>query len=152
MRRLRPASVLVTTSAAAALAVTAALAALPAASAHETHGHDTGAVFVQNDDPAGNTIIAYARSASGGLRETGRYGTGGRGGVLAGSVVDHLASQGSLGLDDELLLAANAGSDTITTFTADGDRLTRRQVLPAGGAFPVSVAMHGDKVFVLDAR
>src|SRR4051812_28884731 len=136
MRRPRPASVLATTSAAAALAVTAALAAIPTASAHETHGDDTGAVFVQNDDPAGNTIIAYARSASGGLRETGRYGTGGRGGVLAGSVVDHLASQGSLGLDGELLVPGNAGSDPIPTFAPAGGRLRPPQGPPPGGPVP----------------
>jgi len=152
MRPLRPASLVATASVAAALAVTAAVSPLPAASAHETHRHDVGAVFVQNDDPAGNTIVAYARSAAGRLRESGRYATGGRGGVLAGSVVDHLASEGSLGFDDGLLVAVNAGSDTITTFAVDGDRLTRRQILPAGGEFPVSVAMHDGKVFVLDAR
>jgi 6-phosphogluconolactonase (cycloisomerase 2 family) len=154
MRSLRPASLLATATIAAGLAAATAVLPVPAASAHESHrhGHDGHAVFVQNDDPAGNTVIAYHRSSSGRLEETGRYPTGGRGGVLAGSVVDHLASEGSLGYDDGLLVAVNAGSDTITTFAVDGDRLVRRQVLPAGGSFPVSVALHGSRVFVLDAR
>ena len=40
------------------------------------------------------------------------------GGILAGSVVDHLASQGSLSYDPRhaLLYAVNAGSDTISVF------------------------------------
>jgi 6-phosphogluconolactonase (cycloisomerase 2 family) len=67
-------------------------------------------------------------------------------------VVDHLASEGSLAYDRGLLVAVNAGSDTITTFTVRGDRLERRQVLGAGGTFPVSVTLHGSRAFVLDAR
>ena len=34
----------------------------------------------------------------------------------------------------------------------DGDRLNRRQVIPAGGDFPVSVTAHGNLVYVLNAR
>jgi len=139
--------------AATGLAVASTLASATAASAHVPHApYGAHAVFVQNDDPAGNTVIAYTRSTSGRLTEAGRYPTGGLGGVLTGSVVDHLASQGSLGYDRGLLVAVNAGSDTITTFAVAGDRLVRRQLLPAGGTFPVSVAMHRDRVFVLDAR
>lgn len=74
--------------------------------------------------------------------------------MLAGSVVDHLASQGSLTYDraNRLLYAVNAGSDTITVFGVDGDRLVRRQVLPSFGDFPVSVTTHGRLVYVLNAR
>jgi DNA-binding beta-propeller fold protein YncE len=111
-----------------------------------------GAVFVQNDDPAGNTIVAYDRNPDGSLQQAGSYRTGGLGGVLDGSVVDHLASQGSLQLDDGLLYAVNAGSDTISVFAVEGDRLIRRQVLPSFGDFPVSIAAHGNAVYVLNAR
>lgn len=124
----------------------------PGHSRTSRHGFPRHAVFVQNDDPAGNTVVAYARSRFGTLHEVGRYPTGGLGGVLAGSVVDHLASEGSLGYDDGLLVAVNAGSNTITTFAASGDRLAHRQVLPSGGSFPVSVAVSGERVFVLNAR
>jgi 6-phosphogluconolactonase (cycloisomerase 2 family) len=114
----------------------------------------TPAVFVQTDSPSGNTIVVYDRSADGGLRPAGSYPTGGRGGVLDGSVVDHLASQGSLALDSAagLLYAVNAGSDTITVFGVHGDRLARRQVISSGGTFPVSIAVHGNLVYVLNAR
>jgi 6-phosphogluconolactonase (cycloisomerase 2 family) len=73
--------------------------------------------------------------------------------VLAGSVVDHLASQGSLVYDPDhgLLYAVNAGSDTVSVFAVYGDRLALRQVVSSGGAFPVSLTVHGDRVYVLNA-
>jgi DNA-binding beta-propeller fold protein YncE len=111
------------------------------------------AVFVQTDNPAGNEVVAYNRESGGTLGQAGAYATGGLGGVLAGSVVDHLASQGSLALspDGNVLIAVNAGSNTISVFGAQGDRLRLRQVLSSGGVFPVSVAIHGDLVYVLNA-
>ena len=83
----------------------------------------------------------------------GTYQTDGLGGALAGSVVDHLASQGSLAYstDHALLLAVNAGSNTVSVFRVNGDRLALQQILPSGGTFPVSEAVHGDLVYVLNA-
>jgi 6-phosphogluconolactonase (cycloisomerase 2 family) len=111
-------------------------------------------VFVQNDSPSGNQIVAYDRARNGTLTEAGTYATGGLGGVLAGSVVDHLASQGSLTYDRRhgLLYAVNAGSNTVSVFGVSHDRLRLRQILPSGGTFPVSVTVHGNLVYVLNAR
>ncbi|MCX4744264.1 lactonase family protein [Kitasatospora sp. NBC_01287] len=126
-------------------------AASPADAGHPTGGHH--AVFVQTDNPAGNQVIAYHRGDDGLLTRAGDYDTGGLGGVLDGSVVDHLASQGSLTYDARhgLLYAVNAGSDSVTVFAVDGDRLERRQTVGSGGRFPVSVAVHDDVVYVLNA-
>jgi 6-phosphogluconolactonase (cycloisomerase 2 family) len=140
---------------ASALAV-AAFAA-PAASASTISRHDfpgvEGAVFVQTDNTAGNAVVAYDRAPDGTLTLAGTYPTHGLGGMLAGSVVDHLASQGSLLYDREhgLLYAVNAGSDTVSVFAVYGDHLVLRQVLSSGGAFPVSLTVHGDYVYVLNA-
>jgi 6-phosphogluconolactonase (cycloisomerase 2 family) len=111
-------------------------------------------VFVQTDNTAGNQIVAYDRSPEGRLTLAGTYDTGGLGGALNGSVVDHLASQGSLTYDHahELLYAVNAGSNTLSVFAVDQDHLTLDQVIGSGGVFPVSVAVHGDLVYVLNAR
>ena len=127
---------------------------LLAGQAQASPAQQSAPVFVQTDDPAGNTIVAYDRAADGSLQQAGIYPTGGLGGVLAGSVVDHLASQGSLAFDraNGLLYAVNAGSDTVTVFTVHGDRLIRRQVITSGGDFPVSIAVHGNRVYVLNAR
>jgi 6-phosphogluconolactonase (cycloisomerase 2 family) len=112
------------------------------------------AVFAATDNLAGNQVVAYRRAADGTLTLAGTYPTGGLGGQLAGSVVDHLASQGSLGYDGRrgLLYAVNAGSDTVSVFAVRGDRLALRQVIGSGGAFPVSVAVRGSLVYVLNAE
>ena len=143
--------------AAVAVAVTAmAAAATPAfasASSPAGAGQTGHAVFVQTDNAAGNRVVAYDRAADGTLAPAGSYATGGRGGILAGSVVDHTASQGSLAYDapNGLLYAVNAGSNTISVFGVRGDRLALREVLKSGGTFPVSVAVHGALVYVLNA-
>src|SRR4051812_15461232 len=123
-----------------------AAAAPPHASAH--------AVFVEANDPAGNSIAVYDKNPDGTLSAAGRYATGGVGGVLTGSVVDHLASQGAVTYDPErrLLYAVNAGSNTVTVFAVHGDRLDRVQVVGTGGTFPVSVTVHRGVVYVLNAR
>ncbi len=111
-------------------------------------------VFVQTDSTAGNQVVAYRRSDGGRLTWLATYPTGGLGGVLSGSVVDHLASQGSLVYDPthRLLIAVNAGSDTISVFAARGEDLSLRQVVSSGGAFPVSVTVDGNLVYVLNAE
>jgi 6-phosphogluconolactonase (cycloisomerase 2 family) len=131
-----------------------AATALLAGQAQATPSQQSAPVFVQSDNPAGNTVVAYDRAADGSLHQAGVYRTGGDGGVLTGSVVDHLASQGSLAYDKAhgLLYAVNAGSDTVTVFGVHGDRLTRRQVIGSGGTFPVSIAVHGSALYVLNAR
>jgi DNA-binding beta-propeller fold protein YncE len=112
------------------------------------------AVFAQTDNLSGNQIVAYDRAANGTLTQAGVYSTGGLGGQLTGSVVDHLASQGSLAYDaaDGLLYAVNAGSNTISVFAVSGEHLALRQVLGSGGSFPVSITVHGNVVYVLNAE
>lgn len=147
-------------SLAAGLIVAGMLApsASAAAPAHGPSSHpgrsSHNMVFVQNDNLDGNTVFAYRRTASGGLTQVGAYPTGGDGGVLSGSVVDHLASQGSLTYQSStrLLYAVNAGSNSLSTFRVVGDRLMRRQVLGTGGQFPVSVAAHGNRVAASRSR
>jgi len=112
------------------------------------------AVFVENDRLEGNQIVAYSRSEEGKLTQAGVYATGGKGGQLEGSVVDHTASQGALTYDraDNLLLAVNAGSNTLSVFSVSGDQLTLRQVIGTDGRFPVSVTASHGYVYVLNAE
>jgi 6-phosphogluconolactonase (cycloisomerase 2 family) len=137
-------------SAATTIAATRGAAATGAAQVTSA----AGTVFVQTDNLAGNQVVAYDRAAGGQLTLAGTYDTGGLGGQLSGSVVDHLASQGSLGYDPArgLLYAVNAGSNTVSVFAVSGDRLQLRQVVGSGGAFPVSVAVRGGLVYVLNAE
>ena len=149
---------LIATVAAAVISAFAAPAlAAPTGHANQVDGAKVGAdhaVFVQTDDPAGNAVVAYHRADDGTLALAGTYPTGGNGGVLVGSVVDHLASQGSLTYDaiHRLLFAVNAGSNTVSVFNVHGDQLHLRQVVASGGQFPVSIAVHRNLVYVLNAR
>ncbi len=143
---------------AAAAAVAVAAFAAPAAfaatgAANGAQGGPGGAVFALTDNTAGNAVAAYHRAPDGALTAAGSYPTGGLGGVLSGSVVDHTASQGSLAYDEAhgLLIAVNPGSNTIAVFRVYGDRLALSQVISSGGDFPVSVTVHGDSAYVLNA-
>lgn len=147
-------------SAAMAIAASAATLSLAAGNAAAAQAHDygyglgqAGAVYVQNDGTSGNAVAVYDRSWDGTLTAAGTYATGGDGGILAGSVADHLGSQNSLvyDADAQQLFAVNAGSDTISSFDVQGDHLRLRQVIGSGGSFPVSIATHGNLVYALNA-
>jgi DNA-binding beta-propeller fold protein YncE len=142
------------TSALVAVAASAvALIAAPAAHAQTPTTHDQRAVFVQTNDPTGNSVVAYRRAANGHLTKIATYETLGLGGEIAAAPVDALASQNSLLLDPthHLLLAVNAGSDTVSAFRVDGTDLHLLSVTPSRGAFPVSLTVHGDTAYVLNA-
>jgi hypothetical protein len=111
-------------------------------------------VFVQTNEPTGNNVVVYDRASDGRLSRAGTYATGGDGGVAApGTESDHLGSQGSLVYDaaERLLIAVNAGSDSVSTLSVHGDRLHLESVVPSGGRFPASVAVDGKLVYVLNA-
>ena len=112
-----------------------------------------GPVFVQTDNLSGNAIVAYDRGATGALTQVGEYPTQGLGGMLQGSAADHTASQDALTYDagSRTLYAVNAGSNTISAFRVSADHLQLVQVVSSGGTFPVSIAVHGDVVYVLNA-
>ena len=137
------------------LAVVAAgvfVAIVPAQAAGED-GESGHGVFVQTNDPSANSIAAFHRNSDGTLTYTTSYATGGQGGREAGSGSDPLASQGSLQLvpEEGLLLAVNAGSNTVSAFQVSGDKLRLRQVIASGGQFPTGLALSGDLLYVLNA-
>ncbi len=121
------------------LALTAVWPAVAGASPRPLHRDgNRGVVFVQTDGLDGNAVVAYDRDRDGALTAAGTFATGGVGGQLQGSVVDHLASQGSLSFDpgSRSLYAVNAGSNTVTVFGVRGDHLDRRQVVALGRHLP----------------
>ena len=136
-----------------AAAVFIPLASSVVAQAATTGGGGDAAVFVQTNDPTGNGIAVYDRHGDGTLTWVATYSTGGLGGRSVGSGSDPLASQGSLvyASQSSTLYAVNAGSNSISVIGVHGDRLDLRQVIASGGAFPTSIAVHGDAVYVLNA-
>jgi 6-phosphogluconolactonase (cycloisomerase 2 family) len=121
---------------------------------HHHHGHGRNVVFVQTNQPGGNAVVVYDRAHDGTLAWAGEYPTGGVGGTAApGTESDRLATQGSLAYDarQRVLIAVNAGSDTVSAFRVHGDRLRLVDVVPSGGDFPASVAIDGSLVYVLNS-
>ena len=137
----------------AATAATIPFAVPVSASTAHGVGDDSGTVFVQTNDPAGNGIVVFHRRADGTLVALATYFTGGDGGRATGSMSDPLASQGSVIYDADrgLLFTVNAGSDSISVFRVDGDVLWLRQVIGSGGSFPTSITVHDDRLYVLNA-
>lgn len=136
--------------------VIAVLVGASGLSAHAATDGNAGiahAVFVQTNNTAGNSVVAFRRKANGSLVKVATYPTGGKGGRTASSASDPLASQGSLVFDAAagLLFAVNAGSDTVSVFGVNGDRLQLHQVVASHGAFPVSIAVDGRLAYVLNA-
>jgi 6-phosphogluconolactonase (cycloisomerase 2 family) len=150
MKRLPTLAATVLATGAAVLATAPTSFAAQPASAAQSVG---GAVFVQTDDLEHNSVVAFTRDSAGQLDRVGEFPTGGRGGVERDVPLDSLASQDSLTYDaaHHLLVAVNAGSNTVTTFAVSGAHLSRLQTVPSGGVFPVSVTASHDRLYVLNA-
>ena len=106
-----------------------------------------GAVFSLSNDPDGNRVLAWERSADGSLHGAGSFATGGTG--TGGS----LGNQGALTLsrNHHWLYAVSAGSDEISVFKVHGAHLTLMEVAASGGDKPISVTARGRTVYVLNA-
>src|SRR5438270_12951060 len=107
------------------------------------------AVFVMTNSAERNEVIAFTRTAQGGLQESGRFATGGRG---SGGNNDPLESQGSLILsqDHSLLFAVNAGSGSVSLFGVHGSRISLVDKVISGGSEPNAVAQHANLVYVVN--
>jgi 6-phosphogluconolactonase len=120
-----------------------------------SQGH-SGAVYTLTNQPTGNSVIVFDRAADGTLTLAGSYPTGGTG-TGAGSTgiltVDPLGSQGAVVLSQSkrLLFAVSAGSNQVSAFAVDDDRLYLLNTINSGGKMPISVTVHGKLVYVLNA-
>jgi 6-phosphogluconolactonase (cycloisomerase 2 family) len=106
---------------------------------------EVGFVYVQTNDADNNEVVVFARRAGGTLERLGAYLTGGRG---AGA--PHLPSQGSVVLAGDRLLVTNAGSDDVTLFAIENGGAAPVDRAASGGSTPRSVAVHGERVYVLN--
>ena len=109
----------------------------------------SGAVYTMTNDASENSILVYSRNSNGLLTFQGSVSTQGRG---SGGILDPLQSQGSLVLsqDGSFLFAANAGSGTITTLRVVPFGLAFVDQANSGGEGPLSIAIHGDLLYVLN--
>jgi 6-phosphogluconolactonase (cycloisomerase 2 family) len=107
----------------------------------------TGAVYTMTNDAGGNQVLHYDRFAGGSLEYAASYDTGGLGSG------DGLGNQGGVVLSDDgrWLLVVNAGSDEISVFAVGKNSLILTDTEYSDGVRPISVAIHGDLVYVVHA-
>jgi 6-phosphogluconolactonase len=110
-----------------------------------------GAVYAMTNDANSNEILVFDRSADGFLSFGGAFATNGMGKTT--EVNDALGAQNPLILSPHhpWLFAVNAGSNEISVFKVKTSGLALVQVVPSGGEFPVSLTIHGDLLYVLNA-
>ncbi|MGD0587359.1 MAG: beta-propeller fold lactonase family protein [Thermoplasmata archaeon] len=138
----------VVSSGAAARTVTTSSSEISADLTIGTHG----AVFTMTNAPSGNAIVGYVIGPGGSLIPAGQFSTHGKGTGVS------LADSGSVALtaDHQYLLGVNAGSNTISVFhvnspSGGGPLLTFIDAVSSHGVLPVSIAIHGPFVYVLNA-
>jgi DNA-binding beta-propeller fold protein YncE len=114
-----------------------------------------GVVYIATNDPKENAVIQYRRGSDGSLTKIKTVRTGGRGGMFdPATSIDPLISQDSLVLsrDGLQLLVVNAGSNELSLLREAYAGLQLASTVPSGGVFPNSVALHGNLVYVLNAK
>lgn len=111
-----------------------------------------GHVYLDDNTAGTNTIGAFDRHLDGSLTPMpGSPFSAGGAGTGAG-----LASQGALQLSSngQYLVAVDAGSSQISVLRVGGDgslQLVPGGVVPSGGPTPVSIAVHGNLVYVANS-
>lgn len=137
------------------IAILAVFSSVGLVSANPGHGTDgisapcavcRGAVYTIDNAAAGNMVIKYYQSANGALTLAGSFCTNGMG------TGTHLASQGAVVLtaDGHWLLVVDAGSNEISLFRVSST-LTLTDKVCSQGTTPVSLTVHGNIVYVLNA-
>ncbi len=105
-----------------------------------------GVVLTLSNQSAGNAILVFHRAANGQLTADASVPTGGVGSGAG------LGSQNALVFSPEgtLLFAVNAGSNTVSSFRARGNRLTLVDTYASGGTHPISLTAARGLLYVLN--
>jgi DNA-binding beta-propeller fold protein YncE len=103
------------------------------------------AVAVASNSTSGNALLVFSRNHDGTLAPPVSYPTGGTG---SGS---GLGNQGGIAeVDGGFILVVNAGSNDVTVFRREGNRLVVTDRQASGGIQPLSIAVSGRLVYVLN--
>jgi len=107
-----------------------------------------GDVYTINNSTNGNNVFHFIRASSGTLRFEGRYSTNGTGNG------ESLGSEGSVMLspDKNWLYVVNSKSDNISVFKVTKNGLNFIQKISSHGSTPISIAVHGSYLYVLNAE
>jgi 6-phosphogluconolactonase len=125
-----------------------------------SHEGEPGHVYVLSNQAGGNSVMDYNRASDGSLTLSGSYPTGdlGTGAGLGsqGSVIlveneGENSREGDREGKGNILLAVNAGSNTISSFKIKGNGLDFISTVSSGGIMPISITQSGKLVFVANA-
>jgi 6-phosphogluconolactonase len=106
--------------------------------------HHEGAVYALSNSSGGNSVLRFKRERNGSLTPDGSFPTGGTG---TGS---GLGSQGAIARSGNFLFVVDAGSNEVTVLRTGGALHVVSRV-PSGGVQPISLTVHGDLLYVLNA-
>ena len=114
---------------------------------HGNNESGRGYVYTLSNQADGNEVLVYRRAANGMLSWLSSCSAGGTG--TGGG----LGNQGAVVLANEgkIVLAVNAGSNTVSSLKTTGNGLNLKSTVSSGGVRPVSIAVHDDLVYVLNA-
>ena len=101
-------------------------------------------VYTLSNSTTGNEVMVY-KSRHGKLHLAGSVPTGGLG-TGAG-----LGSQGAIVVDDDFVFTVNAGSNEISVLSNMRHGLTLIDKVPSGGTTPISLTVHHNLLYVLNA-
>jgi len=108
---------------------------------------DHSVVYTMDNAAGANHVLVFQQDEHGALHGAGSVATGG-GGTGGG-----LSDQGSVILshDGQWLFVCNAGSDEISVFSTAHNRLQLVDKVNSGGQMPVSLALHHNLLYVVNA-
>lgn len=117
-------------------------------SPQKSASYEKGYVYTESNDASQNKIIIYNQNADGSLTWNSTVASGGPGNGAG------LGSQGALVLNEDhtLLLAVNAGDNSISSFLVHNDgSLKLADTKSSGGTLPVSVCVNKNLVYVVNS-
>jgi 6-phosphogluconolactonase len=124
-------------------------AALLSANGEEELKGGNKRVYTLSNQVSSNMVLAYSRSSDGKLTYHASYATGGTGtGGGLGNQNAVILTEGDV---EDVLLAVNPGSNSISAFKITENGLALKSTVQSGGMRPVSITQHGNLVFVLNA-
>lgn len=108
---------------------------------------DWGVVYTSTNAAAGNAVVVLSRGSDGSLSPSATVATDGLG--SGGG----LGNQGALAItkSGRWLFVVNAGSNDISVFKVNHNGLQLTNRTPSGGIRPVSLTVHEDMLYVLNA-
>ena len=129
-----------------------------------SHASDNGVIYVATNKKDNNSVVGFIQKEDGSLEVIGEYKTGGKGTAnieifdggydpthpLADGIDPLISAYGVFKTkDNNHLLVVNSGDATVSSFKVNPDKsLSLKSTVAAGDKHPLSIASHGNIVYV----